>query len=84
MFQREATVRQRVLHAVEEGMGILNQVDVKGAVINMEGLTGEVLTSTFYSDECPSCGRPKPRKKKCPSCNFEEEDSDEMAYMSLY
>lgn len=69
---------------LEEGENILNQVEVKGAVINLQGLTGEAFTTTFYSDKCPSCGKPKPRKKTCPSCKFEEEDSDEIAYMSLY
>jgi len=59
------------------------QVEIDGLVINAEGFNGEVFTSAFYSDKCPSCGAPKPRQKACPSCGYEEESSEEFAYMSL-
>ncbi|MFX1275514.1 MAG: ARPP-1 family domain-containing protein [Promethearchaeota archaeon] len=85
-YQNSGKITQELfkkLSQLKEGKDVLNQVEVNGAVINMEGLTGEVFTSPFYSDTCPSCGKSKPRKKMCPNCQFEEEDSEEFAYMSL-
>lgn len=71
------------LSKLEEGKDALNQVEVEGLIINSEGLSGEALTSAFFSNVCPSCGEEKPRKKNCPHCNFAEEKDDEFAYMSL-
>ena len=59
------------------------QVEVDGLVINADGFNGEAFTSAFYSDRCPQCAAQKPRQKACPSCGYEEEISEEFAYMSL-
>ncbi|MFX1512423.1 MAG: bL32 family ribosomal protein [Promethearchaeota archaeon] len=61
----------------------LTQIEIDGLVINTEGITGEALTTAFYSGICPECGDPKPRKKVCPACGFEEKVMHELAYMSL-
>ncbi len=71
------------LSKIEEGKDALKQVEVDGLVINSEGISGEAFTTTFYSGACPSCNKPKPRKKACPHCGFLEADSEELAYMSL-
>ena len=68
---------------MKEGKDALNQVEVDGVVLNLAGIAGEVLTSKFYSATCPNCGAHKPRKKLCPECSFEEEVSDEVAFMSM-
>ena len=72
------------LSSLEEGKDILKQTEIDSLTINMSGIHGEVLTSSFYADVCPECGDSKPRKKICPNCGNEEEDSDEFAFMSLY
>lgn len=71
------------LSKIQEGKDAIRQVEVDGVVLNMAGIAGEVLTSKFYSAHCPECGAAKPRKKVCPHCGFEEEVSDEMAFMSM-
>jgi hypothetical protein len=72
------------LSQLKEGKDAMGQVEVEGLAINMDGISGEAYTATFYSDNCPGCNTNKPRKKICPHCGFSEEDSDEMAYMSLF
>ncbi|MFX0069770.1 MAG: ARPP-1 family domain-containing protein [Candidatus Hermodarchaeota archaeon] len=69
---------------IEEGKDALHQVEVEGIVINMDDLSGEAFTNAFYSSVCPYCNKPKPRKKECPHCGSEEDDSEELTYMSLY
>lgn len=71
------------LSNLKEGKDIFNQVEIDGLVINSEGLTGEAFTSAFYSAECPSCKKSKPRKKTCPHCGFLEDVGEEVAFMSL-
>jgi len=72
------------LSELEEGKNALNQVEINGIAINMDNISGEAYTATFYSATCPSCNQSKPRKKACPHCGKEEEDSDEVAYISLF
>ncbi len=72
------------LRDLKEGKDAMNQVEVEGLAINMDGISGEAYTATFYSDVCPKCNEHKPRKKLCPHCGFSEHDSDELAYMSLF
>ena len=62
----------------------LGQVELDGLVINSDGLNGEALTSAFYSATCPSCGKAKPRKQKCPDCGYLEEAPEDFTYMSLF
>lgn len=69
---------------LKEGKDALRQVEIDGLAINMAGVSGEAYTTTFYSAVCPSCNSQKPRKKACPHCGFLEEESDEIAYMSMY
>jgi len=71
------------LSELKEGKDAQKQVEIDGAVFNMDGLTGEAYTTTFYSSICPSCARPKPRQKACPDCGAVEDDFDELMYMSL-
>ncbi len=71
------------LSKIEEEKDALKQIEVDGLVLNMDGVTGEALSSEFYSGVCPKCGRKKPRKKVCPECGFEEEASEEMTFFSL-
>ena len=68
---------------LKKGKDTLRQIELDGLVINSEGLKGEAFTSVFYSAACPSCGKSKPRKQKCPSCGFLEEASEDFTYMSL-
>ncbi|MFX1256781.1 MAG: ARPP-1 family domain-containing protein [Promethearchaeota archaeon] len=69
---------------LREGESALNQLEVDGVAINMGGRFGEAFTTTFYSNICPYCSKSKPRKKECPHCGNMEEESEEMAYMSLF
>ena len=70
--------------SMKEGKEIRRQIDVDGLVINLDdGITGEVFSSSFYSDVCPECGSKKKRVSKCTNCGFVEESEDEFAYMSL-
>jgi hypothetical protein len=71
------------LSELEENKNTMNQIEIDGLIINTEGLKGEVFTKTFYSTECPSCGKPKQRKKICPHCEFLEDVSEDVAYMSI-
>ncbi len=71
------------LSELEENKSTMKQIEIDGLIINTEGLKGEVFTTTFYSTICPSCGEPKQRKKICPHCEFLEEVSEHVAYMSL-
>ncbi|MHA1263858.1 MAG: ARPP-1 family domain-containing protein [Candidatus Helarchaeota archaeon] len=73
----------KTLSKISPEKNIYDQVEVEGTIIKLSGITGEVLTSKFYSSICPHCGKPKPRKKVCPICDFEEDTSEELAYMSL-
>lgn len=69
---------------LKKGKDTIGQIELDGLVINSEGLQGEAFTSAFYSAICPSCGKPKPRKQKCPGCGFLEEASEDFTYMSLF
>ncbi len=71
------------LSQLEEGKDAVNQIEVNGMVINAKGMTGEVLTTEFYSDTCPKCAKKKPRKMKCPECGFDEIVKEEVAFLSL-
>lgn len=71
------------LSELKEGTQASAQVEVDGLVLNIGGISGEVLTSKFYSAVCPQCNKLKPRKSVCPACGFEEDATDEIAYMSL-
>lgn len=70
------------LSELKEGKDAQKQVEIDGAVFDMDGLTGEAYTTTFYSSVCPSCAQPKPRQKACPDCGAVEDDFDELMYMS--
>ena len=72
------------LSNLEEGKDAVDQVEIEGLAINMDGITGEAHTGTIYSDECPECNTPKPRKKLCPHCGASEQDSDGLNYMSMF
>ncbi|TFG01536.1 MAG: hypothetical protein EU540_03445 [Promethearchaeota archaeon] len=69
---------------LKKGKEALSQVEISGLAINLDGVSGEAYTTTFYSGVCPSCNSQKPRQKACPNCGFLEEDMDEIAYMSMY
>ena len=71
------------LSKVEEGKDAMQQIEVDGLVLNTAGISGEALSSQFFSGVCPHCAKPKPRKKACPACGFEEEASEEMTFMSM-
>jgi hypothetical protein len=81
--KEKATIVFKELSEIKEGKDALNQVEAAGAVLNLKGVAGEVLTSKFYASICPECGASKPRKKVCPRCGHEEEADDEIAFMSL-
>jgi len=69
---------------LKKGKEALSQVEISGLAINLDGVSGEAFTTTFYSGVCPRCNSQKPRQKACPKCGFLEEDMDEIAYMSMY
>ncbi|HUX99115.1 MAG TPA: DUF6569 family protein [Candidatus Deferrimicrobium sp.] len=71
------------LSEIQEGKDAQKQIEVEGLVINLLGISGEVLTSKFYSDICPACKSPKPRQEVCPACGSKEDVADEMAFMSF-
>ena len=71
------------LSELQENKNTMKQIEIDGLIINTEGLKGEAFTTTFYSTVCPSCGETKQRKKICPHCEFLEEASEDVAYMSL-
>ena len=68
---------------LKEGKDVLNQMEVEGVVIQMEGISGEAYSNEFYSSKCPKCAVEKPRVKVCPECGTEEESDDEFTYMSM-
>ncbi|MHA1986343.1 MAG: ARPP-1 family domain-containing protein [Promethearchaeota archaeon] len=72
------------LSKLEENKNTMKQIEIDGLIINTEGLKGEAFTTAFYSTFCPSCGEEKQRKKMCPHCEFLEEVSEDVAYMSLF
>jgi hypothetical protein len=74
------------LISAKQGKEITTQIEVDGLIINLEeaGITGEVLSSQFYSKVCPKCGAMKKKRiSKCAECGFEEQKISELAYMSL-
>ena len=71
------------LSELKENKNTIKQIEIDGLIINTEGLKGEAFTTAFYSTFCPSCGKAKQRKKICPHCEFLEEVSEDLAYMSL-
>ncbi len=71
------------LTKLKENKDAQNQVEIDGTVINMDEITGEAYTTTFYSNFCPKCNETKPRQKVCPNCGAIEEENDDLAYMSL-
>ena len=71
------------LSKLKEQKSSMPQIEIDGLIINTEGLKGEAFTTAFYSSICPSCGKEKQRKKVCPHCEFLEEVTDDLAYMSL-
>jgi len=73
----------KTLSNLKEGEDAVNQVEIEGMVINMDGLTGEAYSTTFYSGHCPDCGETKPKIKACPHCGAFEDDDDRLAYLSL-
>jgi hypothetical protein len=81
--KRVSTLFEKIQN-LKDGKDVMDQVEVEGLAINMDGISGEAYTATFYSDVCPECSANKPRKKICPHCGFSEQDSDEVAYMSMF
>ncbi len=79
----KAEIMIRKISKLKKGKGTIGQIELNGLVINSEGLQGEAFTSAFYSATCPSCGKHKPRKQKCPECGHLEEASEDFTYMSL-
>lgn len=71
------------LSKIKEGKDAMKQVEVDGLILNTAGISGEALSCEFYSGVCPHCAKPKPRKKGCPACGFEEDASEEMTFMSM-
>jgi hypothetical protein len=71
------------LSKLKENKTTMTQIEIDGLIINTEGLKGEAFTTVFYSTTCPSCGKNKQKKKICPHCEFLEDASEDLAYMSL-
>ncbi len=81
--QEKAKALFKGLSEIEEGKEALQQVEIEGLVVNLSGISGEVLTTKFYSTICPKCNKPKMRQKVCPHCGFKEEVLEELAFMSM-
>ena len=81
--QEKAKIFFKNLSEIKEGEHAQKQIEVDGMIINAAGVSGEVLTSKFYSSVCPECGKPKPRKAVCPACGAKEEADEEVAFMSF-
>lgn len=82
--KEKAKIMFKKISKLKKGKDTIGQIELNGLVINSEGLQGEAFTSAFYSATCPSCGKPKPRKQKCPGCGYLEEASEDFTYMSLF
>ena len=80
----KAKIMFKKISKLKKGKDTIGQIELNGLVINSEGLQGEAFTSAFYSGTCPSCGKPKPRKQRCPGCGYLEEASEDFTYMSLF